>query len=165
MTALDAIRQRLRSFADDCDQRASQARNPQARGFFHLAARNARQAMAGWYGGDRRKAVVAMEGLRLAAQWIEDPDAQLEGAEVARVSTTAGASIPEAPKPPRGLKPSALAELAGMTERGARKRIVHCYHRGLPGFYRTGRRWFAEPEAFAQFRMSSDCASDGSVRA
>lgn len=52
-----------------------------------------------------------------------------------------------------------LAELAGMSERGALKRIVHSFCRGLPGFYRVGRLWFAEREAFDQFRMSSERAA------
>ena len=109
-----------------------------------FAAMTAQAQLARWYNGEGVYDAIA-----------EPAAAPLDG------RSAQGRLPPPAtvPRPRDALKARQLAALSGMSERGALKRIVHGFHRGAPGFYRDGRRWFAERQAFEQFRMSSDCST------
>ncbi len=157
-------RQRLRSLADDCEARARRSRGD-VRSRYHRAASDARRDAAARYMGEdglRLALEAAASQMRFAA-WLDgevipDDGPTSEPVECAGVAPSDQGGAPPGPpgRPAHALSAPRLAKLTGMSERGARKRIVHSFHRGLPGFYREGRRWFAERAAFAQFRMSSD---------
>lgn len=116
-----------------------------------VEAAAAQARFAAWLDGDGIEA--APEPVRGPLERVGQP-----------IATPAVSSAGETPGAPR-LGTGELAKLHGMTPRGALKRIMHGYDQGLPGFFckwRGERRhWFAEPYAFAQFRMSSDGAARG----
>ena len=149
-------RQALHRLAEQCEQRARACDGDEARGRFNRAAADARRDATARY--------ISPDGLRLA---YDAADAQARFAawcDGDRPAPDVAPSIAPAPPPaiqvparsPDARRPRQLGALFGMSERGALKRITHAFHRGVPGFYRDGRRWFAEPAAFEQFRMSSD---------
>lgn len=150
MTTLDVMRQRLRSLADDCDKRASESDSVEAIRLYRQASPDARHAAVALHMGEytRRLLLARCEALAFAAR-LYDGDG-IDWALPA-IPPSTPTIAPERPAVPR-LSTTQLAKLHSMSPRGALKRIVHSYHRGVPGFYREGSRWFAERDAFDQFR-------------
>ena len=153
-------RDQLRTLADDCEARARRSTSGDARTLYHRAALDARRHTEARYigeGGLRLALDAAASLMRFAAymdgETIDVPPPRAAPEEPAGEGAKA---LQDAPSPRQGLNARQLARLAGMSERGALKRIVHAFDQRLPGFYRNGRRWFAERDAFDQFRMSSD---------
>jgi hypothetical protein len=165
MLGLIEARDRLRQLADDCEERARRSRSGNARNLYQLAASECRSALI-MHPGRLPETLAAMTAQSMLARWYDGEDVPEFGiAPLQPDRALAHQSAPTAPtRPPHALTARQLAATAGMTERGALKRIVHAFHRGMAGFYRDGRRWFAEREAFDQFRMSSDCGGGDSVR-
>jgi hypothetical protein len=157
MLALNEARARLRQLADDCEERARRSRSGDARSLYQLAARECRFALST---NARRfpETLAAMSAQAMLARWYDGEDVDEFGtAPPPPALASDEQSSPAGPRRPlHALKPRQLATLAGMSERGALKRIVHAFHQGLPGFYCCGRRWFADQDAFEQFRISSD---------
>jgi hypothetical protein len=153
---MSAARARLCAFADDCEARARQAITGEAKSSYQRAAIAARRDAGALHIGER-----GMELALAAARATSDFARYLDGETIDARPSVPIVDAPqtvrqEAPPTRRGLNARQLARLVGMSERGALKRIVHGFDRDLPGFYRDGRRWFADPAAFDQFRMSSD---------
>jgi hypothetical protein len=161
----DQARARLLSLADDCEERAHwPSCGAYPRGLFHRTANDARVSARTLRGDELHMALqAAMAAARFAAclngETVDYPTQEAiakpgaPGMALAPLPLDLGAqSARNGPT----LNARQLAALSGMSERGALKRIVHGFYRGLRGFYREGRRWFAEREAFDAFRMSSD---------
>lgn len=155
-------RERLQRLADDCEERARLSTNSDARSLYWLAARECRLTMIA-RDGRQRATFAAMTAQAQLARWYDGED--IYGAEPASAplecfsaSVRASDAQPTS-RPPQGLRARQLAEMSGMSERGALKRIVHGFHKGLPGFYRDGCHWFAEREAFARFRIGAELSN------
>lgn len=147
------LRKSLQRLADDCDERARPPCEAFAMSLYWRAAQEARRYAADRYAGEDRLriALSALEAQRTVAGWYDAPEAGFES-----LPPSAPATAPiERPDPSELLDAAQLAEIHGMTARGARKAIVNAFDRRQPGFYRMGRRWLAEPEAFARRRKSS----------
>lgn len=131
------VRTRLRRLADDCEERARLVDSGEARSLYHLAAREARRASERRHLGERELCgyLAAMTAQAQLARWYGGEADEYE----------AWARPVE-----RLLNPRQLADVFGMTDRGARKAIERGVRRGLEGFRRDGKRWLAEREAFAQ---------------
>ena len=165
-------RQQLLALADDCQERARRSRNGDARSLYWGAVNRMRQACAARYSSEQslRGELLAMEAQAQLARWYDggideyDPAREAvtahscakEDLKAAQATSSRQGALTRAGDRSRPLNARQLASKAGMSERGALKRIVHGFHRRLPGFYREGRRWFADHDAFEQFRMSSD---------
>lgn len=150
MLALSDYLQRLRSVRDDCAQRANLAPECSVQRVWYWQAYNdAERALRSGSVDDPRLVLARVSALAKAARLYDnDPD------ELAALRPTpAPISMQQPPAAPpipsTARKTTDLAELHGMTERGARKRIKHAFDRGTPGFFRGRRGWLAEPDAFA----------------
>jgi hypothetical protein len=175
MLPLIEARDRLRRLADECEERARWAPvGSYERGALNHWAAEARKVATNrnYDESDLRiahrltSAVVGVVAGHAAAAVPTICPSGYSQADCERrcpmPSPTAQAHGPW-PRAPQLLNARQLANLVDMSERGALKRITHAFHRGLPGFYRDGRRWFAEREAFEQFRMSSDWSGSDSA--
>lgn len=169
------IRDRLRQFADDCEERARGTRHGHARNLYHHSATTARLAANRRGAGDDclGRTLQAMKAQAMLAQWYDgsEPDATpdiLSGGFAPALSVSAGDRIrlanidltnpPEkhlAACPPDALDVAELAHLFAMSKRGAREAIRRNAEAGRSGFYRDGWRWFADREAFARARRRS----------
>lgn len=145
---IETLRDKLRRLADDCEERARIAsEGSKARGLLHEAARDARRAGSTRHTSEAelQAALQAMEALAQAARWYDG-----------EIIYPAMPAQPERPSPAIAepifrrdvLNARQLAELYGMSERGARKAIERGVDRALPGYYRDGCHLYAEPEAF-----------------
>lgn len=163
MLPLHEARHRLRSLADDWEARARRSTNADARCRYHRAASDARRDAAARYMGEGglRLALEAAAAQAVMAAWFDGdvlgiaPRASDHAALTADAVPPPVVAQPAFEASPGALNARELAALYGMTERGARKRITHCFDRGQPGFYFIGGRRFADPAAFGEFRMSS----------
>ncbi|HUE80288.1 MAG TPA: hypothetical protein VMN38_11750 [Sphingomicrobium sp.] len=159
MTALDSPRQRLSDFADDCEAWARLSCTADARGLFHRIAADARETARGRYLGEEgfRLALEAAKAQAAFAAWHSGAvDVAPEWGRVASDRAVPHANAPGVRlrplRPPGALNACRLAELYGMNERSARRAIERGACSGLPGFYRDGCHWFAEPQAFERAR-------------
>lgn len=158
------IQTRLRQLADDCEERARRAHTGEARSLYHRAASDARRATRDRCLGDdgRRAALIAAAAQADWAGWYEgesflDPqNSDFVSAMLDNPSTMPAKplDIRDLPTdnlsvlPPDALNARQLADRLGMGERTARRAIERHWRKGWPGFYRDGRRWYAEPDAF-----------------
>lgn len=134
---IDDLRNRLRWLTDDCLERRRLSSNDTARTCYWMAAQGAGQALALRHATSQelQAHLNAMEAAAKLGRWndghVEEYDALLA-----------------APRPARLFNARQLADMFGMTDRGARKAIKRGNDRRLQGFHRVGKRAFAEREAF-----------------
>lgn len=146
----------MQNFADACEERARRCPpNGNGRSLYHVLANEARLLMAARL-GDRELAgaLVAISAVAetAAAYWL--------GGEPSPYAPPAPLPLAAAPPPPSrapgALNARQIASRSGMTDRWARELIRRGVAQGRPGFSRAGSRWFVEPSAFAEFRISSE---------
>lgn len=151
---------RLRQLADDCDERARNS--PMAQAMFSGIARTARIAAGSpeLDSTSRRAAFECLAAMANLARWFDGEngvsvDDQLDSLPLDRFKPAVFLAPPADRRseiPLEALNPRQLAEHFTMNERTARRTIERAMRRGLPGFYREGRYWRAEPSAFEAIR-------------
>ncbi len=132
------LRTRLRRLADDCEERARRADSADARSLFNQTAMLARRASQQPYQTERD-----LQG------WLDAMSAQAGVARFLDGDPVDHATFQPSRRPAPLLGARQLADLFGMTERGARKAIERGHSRRLHGFHRDGKRWLAERDAFS----------------
>lgn len=144
------LQRRLRSLADDCDERARLARDSVAMLDFHRAASDARRWAADRTASDDdlSSALDAMTYRHRLARWHDGDRAALDTGEAGQ-PVTVQAALPRSPSPSALLNPRQLGEQFGMSENGAREAVKRGVRRNLAGFTRDGALWLADPQAFA----------------
>lgn len=142
----------LRWLANECDQLATQTSGDAGK-LLAIVSRHARQtAMAPNLTPDQRRDYLnRLRALTSCARWFA-------GLDETNHNAPAIAAPAITPAPAGLLGSSELAKAFGLSDRHVRRVIGEAMAKGLPGFYRDGWRWQADPVAFAS-RMSELCPS------
>ncbi|MEZ5688742.1 MAG: hypothetical protein R3E21_08185 [Caenibius sp.] len=163
---LSTLRERLRQLADDCQERARLANDADARSQYHCVAKDARLFARMPHMGEEglKRALVSVGASMAVAAWLDGdtlPDAHTSPLESIRPLNghrpppAPQTTLSESPAPPAdALNARQLASLLSMPERSARRAIERGVRKGLPGFYRDGRRWYARRDAFERLRCA-----------
>lgn len=165
----------LGSLADECEARARLSRSDDVRGIYHRTARDLRSAAALRCLGEhglRLSYDAAVSQVRFAAfldcdsfdgaQSPESPIAAPQSApETASVPACDPADARQARRDGKALLNAAqLERTTGVPQRTARDTILRGWRLGFPGFYREGRRLYAEQRAFEQLRGTCRIAAE-----
>lgn len=162
---LHEARERLRRLADDMEEMGRRSGNGNAKAIYYRAADDARSAIRSRHIDEHglRLVLAACTAQASVAAWHEG-DEPIEHSAIQPQERDPAPTAPATqlqpialPSLPAGaLSTSQIADRLGIGERRARRAIKKGVERGLPGFYRTGSRWHAMPDAVEQLLPLSD---------
>jgi hypothetical protein len=174
----------LGSLADECEARARLSRSDDVRSIYHRTARDLRSAaelrrlgehglrlsydaavsqarFAAFLDGDSFDAAQARGEVKAAnnakttsnAEAVSAPDIGLSRKDIheARQARRDGKAL---------LNAAQLERTTGVPQRTARDTILRGWRLGFPGFYREGRRLYAEQRAFERLRATCRIAAE-----